>query len=172
MREQFLFRYVIPNQDVWIPSIYHASITPNQTSNTMDRKEFLSAIGLSAASLVLAPCLGGCKKETANPGGNPAPPVDFTIDLTQNPTLNNPGGFIYSNGVIIARTTAGSLIAVSQTCTHQGGTVAFRSANNDFLCSNHGARFSTTGSVLQGPASSPLKKYTVAVNGNQVRITG
>ncbi len=144
---------------------------------TMDRKEFLSSIGLSAAALLLAPCLGGCKKESANPGGNPGggnppPAVDFTIDLAQNPALNNPGGFIYRNGIIIAKTTAGNLIAVSQTCTHQGGTVAFRSANNDFLCSNHGARFSTSGSVLQGPATAPLRQYTVAVNGNQVRITG
>jgi cytochrome b6-f complex iron-sulfur subunit len=138
----------------------------------MDRKEFLSSIGLSAASLVLASCLGGCKKESADPGGNPAPVVDFTIDLTQNTALDNPGGFLYSNGVIIAKTTGGNLIAVSQTCTHQGSNVAFRSANNDFFCSNHGARFSTSGSVLQGPANRPLKQYNVAVNGNLVRITG
>lgn len=138
----------------------------------MDRKEFLSSIGLSAAALLLAPCMGGCKKESTNSGGDPAPAVDFTIDLTQTPALDNPGGFIYRNGVIIAKTTAGNLIAVSQSCTHQGGNVAYRSANNDFYCSNHGARFSTGGSVLQGPATRPLKQYSVSVNGNSVRVTG
>ena len=44
----------------------------------MDRKEFLSALGFSAASIALSACLGGCK--SASPAG---PTVDFNIDITQ-----------------------------------------------------------------------------------------
>ena len=137
----------------------------------MDRKEFLSAIGLSAGALILGSCLGGCKKE--NEGGN-APSVDFTFDLNDPnySALNNNGSYKYSNGVIIARTTGGQLIAVSQSCTHEGQSVQYRSGSNDFYCPAHGEQFNTTGAVTRGPAQSPLKQYTVTINGTMVRVYG
>ena len=123
----------------------------------MDRKEFLSAIGLSTAGLILGSCLGGCKKE--HEGGD-APTVDFTFDLNDPnySALNNNGNYKYANGVIIARTTGGQLIAVSQSCTHEGQTVNFNSGSNSFSCPAHGAQFSSTGAVTRGPASTPLKQ--------------
>ena len=135
----------------------------------MDRKEFLSAIGFSAASIALAACVGGCKKDSAS-----GPTVDFTIDITQPAysALANPGGYIYYNGVIVAKTTSGSIIAVSQACTHEGANVQYQSNNNRFYCPRHGATFSNTGSVTGGPASTSLKQYTVTINGNNVRVNG
>ena len=133
----------------------------------MDRKEFLSSIGLSASSLIVATCVGSCKKSSAS-----GPTVDFTIDLTQYPALNNAGGYVYLNGVIIAKTSSGTLIAVSAACTHEGANVQYQNANNQFYCPRHGAKFNTSGGVTQGPASTPLKQYTVTVNGNSVRING
>jgi cytochrome b6-f complex iron-sulfur subunit len=134
----------------------------------MDRKTFLSSLGLSAASLVMASCLGSCKNET------PAPTVDFTIDLTDPAyaALNAPGGYVYLNGVIIAKTTNGNIVAVSQACTHEGAAVQYQSNNNQFYCPRHGAAFGTSGNVTNGPASSALKMYTVTINGTSVRISG
>ena len=45
----------------------------------MDRKEFLSQLGIGAAGLVLFGCMGGCEKDTV-----PAAPsnVNLTLDLT------------------------------------------------------------------------------------------
>ena len=139
----------------------------------MDRKTFLSSIGLSAGTLFIASCLGGCSKASVDSAGA-APTVDFTLDLTQpaNAALNTPGGYIYANGVIIAKTLAGSIIAVSQACTHQGVTVRFVGSNNDFYCPSHGATFSATGAVTAGPANSPLKSYSVTVTGNTIRVNG
>ena len=37
---------------------------------------------------------------------------------------------IYLNGVIIAQTTAGNIIAVSQSCTHQGPAVQYQGGND------------------------------------------
>lgn len=135
----------------------------------MDRKEFLSSLGLSAASILVASCLGRCKNES-----NPAGPVDFTLDLTQPAyaALNTPGGYVYANGVIIARTTNGDLIAVSKACTHEGADVQYQSAQNRFYCPRHGATFSATGSATGGPANGPLRQYTVTINGTSVRING
>ena len=134
----------------------------------MDRKEFLASLGFSATSLMIASCLGGCEKKSAS-----APSVDFTIDISQAPynVLATAGNAVSKDGVIIAKTTD-DIIAVSQACTHEGINVTFQANNDRFYCSGHGATFSTTGAVTNGPASSPLKQYTVTVNGNLIRING
>ena len=139
----------------------------------MDRKEFLATLGFSAGGIFIASCLGSCKKEN---GGNPVPPspsVDFTLDLTQpsNAALASIGGYIYANGVIVAKTATG-FIAVAQACTHQGTSVEFQNANNRFYCPNHGALYSTSGTVISGPAPSPLKQYTTTLTGNVLRVNG
>jgi cytochrome b6-f complex iron-sulfur subunit len=61
--------------------------------------------------------------------------------------------------LIIARAKDGTFIAVSQACTHQGTTVDFDLSGNRFHCSNHGSNFGLTGSVINGPATSPLKAF-------------
>ena len=134
----------------------------------MDRKDFLSALGLSAASLLVASCLGSCSKD------QPSPTVDFTIDITeaQYAALNVAGGYVYANGVIIAKTSSGAIIAVSQACSHEGAAVQFQNDNNRFYCPRHGATFNTSGAATGGPTNSPLKQYTVTVNGNLVRVNG
>jgi cytochrome b6-f complex iron-sulfur subunit len=142
----------------------------------MDRKEFLAQMGMTTAAVFMGACLGGCSKDNDGGGNTPNPPpsnVDFTLDLTQtaNAALNNNGGFVYSNNIIVARTLTGAFIAVSQVCTHQGGTVQFEASNNRFFCPNHGATFSITGAVTGGPASQALKSYKTSLSGNILRIT-
>ncbi len=138
----------------------------------MDRKEFLSQLGLGAAGLVLLGCLAGCEKKDV-----PTPPsnVDVTIDLTNSTyaALLTTGGYIYtSNGIIVALTKAGTYIAVSEYCTHQGVAVNYNEGLNEFTCPAHGSVFSATGSVVNGPAASPLKQYTVTQLGKMLTITG
>lgn len=142
----------------------------------MDRKEFLKQLGLTSAVIFAGACVAGCSKEGNNSGGgNTTPPpanVDFTLNLTEsaNAPLNTAGGFIYRNNIIIARTLAGAFVAVSQVCTHQGGTVEFQANNNRFYCPVHGAMFETTGTVLGGPTSTPLKAYKTTLSGNNLRV--
>ena len=140
----------------------------------MDRKSFLSSLGLSAGTVLVASCLGGCSKPDSPGNASTPATVDFTLDLSQpaNTTLRTAGGYLYSNGVIVAKTLAGDIIAVSQVCTHQGVSVQFVGSNNSFFCPGHGAGFSTSGAVINGPATTSLKKYTVTVTGNSVRVNG
>ena len=135
----------------------------------MKRKEFLSSLGIGAAALTCAYCFGSCKND--NPASAPSN-ADFTLDLTQsaNSSLNSNGGYLYHNGVIVARTNSGAYVAVSSTCTHAGGTVFYNASTNLFHCPNHGSNFATDGSVVNGPAGSPLAKYNTSLNANLLRV--
>jgi cytochrome b6-f complex iron-sulfur subunit len=137
---------------------------------TITRKEFLSLLGLSSAAVAISYCFGGCQPMNSVPTA-PAN-ADFTLDLT-NPAynaLNSNGGYVYNDGIIVARTVSGTFIAVSQYCTHAGGTVVYDKNINDLYCPVHGSVFSTNGSVVQGPAGSPLVKYNTSLTGNSLRV--
>lgn len=142
----------------------------------MDRKEFLSQMGLTSAAIFAGACLAGCSKDDGgSSGGNVTPPpptVDFTINLADsaNSALGVAGGYIYQGGIIVARTLGDQYIAVSQVCTHQGTTVIFQGASDRFYCPNHGSTYSTTGAVTNGPAGSPLKKYNTSLTGSSLRV--
>jgi len=138
----------------------------------MKRNEFLSALGISAGTIIFVPFLTSCSKEVDEtiPGGT----LDFTLDLSEpvNAALNTNGGSLYKSGVIVARTATGEYIAVASACTHEGFQIQFESANNRFHCPNHGSNFATNGSVLLGPATRALKTFNTQLNGNSLRVYG
>ena len=133
----------------------------------MDRKEFLSQVGIGAAALLVPFCggLAGCSKDSASAPAN----VDFTVDVSQGALATN-GGSLSTNGIVIARTTTGSFLAVSAACTHEGVTVKYNSTGNNFSCPRHGAKFDSNGAVTQGPANSNLRKYNTSLNGTTLRV--
>jgi cytochrome b6-f complex iron-sulfur subunit len=98
--------------------------------------------------------------------------VDFTLDLSNASyaALKTNGGYIYQDNIIIVRTSTGEIVALSDICTHTGCTVNFSNSSNDFLCPCHGSVFAIDGSVVRGPAPSPLKRYNTTINGNSLRI--
>jgi Rieske Fe-S protein len=69
--------------------------------------------------------------------------------------------------IAVAQPTAGSVVAFSATCTHQGCTVM--AAGKRLECPCHGSIFDAfTGAVVQGPAQRPLGKVDVSVSGQDV----
>jgi len=133
----------------------------------MTRKEFMVQVGVT--SLVLPVCLGmlsGCS------GQNPTPAptnVDFTLDVSSG-SLSRDGGYIVKNGVIVARVSASTFLAVSAACTHEGTSVQYVSSRNDFECPSHGATFSSNGKVTQGPARTALTQYNTSLTGSSRRV--
>ena len=66
---------------------------------------------------------------------------------------------------------AGTFLAYSAICTHEGCVVGFDHAANGFACPCHGAQFdATTGAATRGPAQAPLQKFTVVASGNDLYI--
>ncbi len=136
----------------------------------MERKDFFKIIIASVAAGSMISYLEGCKKSNS---GLDAPSVDFTLDISQsaNSTLQNSGGSLVSNQVIIIN-NGGNYVALSDICTHQGCSVGYDSSRQKINCPCHGASFNLSGAVLGGPTSSSLKQYTVSKNGNILHISG
>ena len=142
----------------------------------MERHEFLRLLGTAGIAVCAGCSLESCSS-SSDPtpgGGNPPTSVDFTLDLTEaiNAPLLTDGGFIYKSGIIIVclSASANAYTAVSQACTHQGTTIGFDATNGNFLCPNHGSRFSPSGVVVNGPATSSLKKYNTSLTGTNLRV--
>ena len=139
----------------------------------MERKEFLKTLGASAAFAVTFPCLHSCSTDS---GDGPEPPtgIDFTIDLTSSAAapLQNNGGFILQNLVVVARNLEGNFVAASQVCSHQQ-TEEVRFVSDDggtFFCSTHGSRFNQQGTPLNTITNNPLTIYNTELNGDMLRV--
>lgn len=151
----------------------------------MERKDFIEQVGLSGAAILIFGCMQSCSKSdgpgtntntgggTGTGGGNTST-VDFTIDISKSPfdALKNIGGFYVEpiTNVIVVKTTASEIIAVSAICTHQQASITYQANNNRFYCAAHGSVFSTTGAVTTGPATAALKKYQTTLTGTVLRV--
>jgi cytochrome b6-f complex iron-sulfur subunit len=136
----------------------------------MDRKEFLSLIGLSVGGMLAAPFLSRCEKIEEESAHSKK---DFSLDLTnpENAALKSKGGYLITNGVIVAKTLSAKYIAVAAACTDNSNVnVRYDPPNNQFKCLTHEAIFSSSGSVLRGPAYTPLQEFNTSLNGNLLRI--
>ena len=79
------------------------------------------------------------------------------------------GNIIDSNGLLLLRVSDIKISAFSRRCTHSGSSV------NPFIdgisvCSSHGSEFDTSGDVVNGPASNPLKEYQTSLEESVLTI--
>lgn len=154
--------------------------------NKQSRGQFLKTLGLSSKALMAFYCIGAVsacstEEETVTPGntntgntGNTSSgltgtttgaSIDFTIDLknASYSKLTTAGEFAIIGDTLVAN-VSGNYIAVSKSCTHQGTTLAFRKAEGDLWCSNHGSEFKSDGTVEKSPATTALKTYKATFN--------
>jgi len=142
----------------------------------MNRREVIQKFLLGGTVMVVVPSvLTSCSKdETDDPGNNNPPPPgsDIVLDLTlpANSALNTAGNSKIVNNIIIINTGTG-FVALSSICTHQGCTVAFNPGAGQLQCPCHGSVYSTSGSVINGPAPLPLQSYPVSVTDNVLTVS-
>lgn len=159
---------------------------------TMKRGQFLRDLGLSSSALLAFYCIGttmsACSTgsddptpTTPNPGTNSGVTgnadiakgaISFTLDLTNSnySTLKTVGSFVIVDSIIVAN-AKGTIVALSKTCTHEGTAIGYRSAQNDFFCTNHGSEYSTTGAVEVGPATKALAVYKTQLSSDGNTLT-
>ena len=83
------------------------------------------------------------------------------------PTTFTTGTPVYfSSGKYFVIRDSGGLYAMTAVCTHEGATCDYESAQSDIYCPRHGATFSLTGAVTQGPATKALNHYAMCTLSN------
>lgn len=146
----------------------------------MKRTEFLNTLGIGLAAACTG-CLASCGKggePSPSGGGNPppVPPAGVNFNLDLNNDIKSVGESKTTSGVIVVRlapsNVVGSFVAVQVACTHEGTSIAFNGTQGAFVCPNHGSIFNDAGVVTTGPATTNLKKYTIAINGTTLTVTG
>ncbi|MEX2370477.1 MAG: Rieske (2Fe-2S) protein [Bacteroidales bacterium] len=127
----------------------------------MERKQFLKNLVINGSMVFVLPSLvlKACEKE----GPNGLPTEGFELDLNDSSyvALSETGGYVILEeyGIIIIRTGETEYVALSSICTHQGCTIGYNPSSNSLPCPCHGSIFDIDGSVLSGPAPTPLKIY-------------
>lgn len=98
----------------------------------------------------------------------PAGMAFIMADGGENNTAGDPtfGGFLTRD--------RGTLRAFAITCPHLGCSYAFDDGKKHFVCPCHGSEFALDGSVLHGPATSPLSHLTwgVGLGGSEIDVAG
>lgn len=142
----------------------------------MKRLEFIKKFAYSGSILLTAPAIfSACSSDDDDfVAEEPNLPTGgLTIDLTSNTyaNLGSVGGYVYEGNILIFRTGESTYLALSKICTHQGCTVAYNHSDGNILCPCHSSRFTTAGAVLNGPATTSLKTYSVQKNGDILTIS-
>jgi Rieske Fe-S protein len=82
-------------------------------------------------------------------------------DIKQTNELKPGDGAIISSGmkkIAVYRDGENNLHAFKAVCPHLGAILQWNADEKSFDCPMHGSRFTTEGTVINGPASSDLKK--------------
>jgi cytochrome b6-f complex iron-sulfur subunit len=136
------------------------------------RNEFLKELGFKGSALFALYCTGvSCLPADVNPIETASGKTLLELDLSDNAnsSLLNNGGYLIRNGIVLANNN-GSYIAATQICTHENKrAVIFR--NNEWYCTDHGARFSLSGQGLNKDASKGLTVYSVAKVGTLLTVS-
>ena len=142
----------------------------------MERRKFFRNFALGGSLLLTAPVMfNSCSDDSSedennnNNNNNSGNTVDLNDPAYAN--LKTVGGYAYKGDIIIIRSTDTVYIALSKVCTHSSCTVTYNSSTSELPCPCHGSKFTKEGAVVNGPATSPLKKYNVTQNGNILTIS-
>ncbi len=158
----------------------------------VNRAEFLRSLGLSTGALMALYCMGtltSCSKADDPAPVTPTPTpgtstgitgnidkskgvIDFTLDLT-NATyskLKTEGEFAQIGEIVVAN-AKGTMVALTNVCTHQGGQLQYRKATNDFECNLHQGQYNLDGTVKKDPPTKAVAAFKTTVSGNNLRVT-
>jgi Rieske Fe-S protein len=131
------------------------------------RRAALAGIGLAGLTATLTACGGSSGSAATGSGGNS--PGGGALGATSEVPVG--GGKIFNSAqVVVTQPAAGEYKAFSAVCTHQQCLVD-QVANGTIDCPCHGSKFSAKdGSVITGPASSPLPSKQISVSSGQISL--
>jgi cytochrome b6-f complex iron-sulfur subunit len=136
-----------------------------------NRRAFCKHVASTAAwTAGLAALLQGC-------GGNPSSSIPgsalpilngtpgaagVTVTIAASSPLASTGGMALVTSTVgnflVTRTAANAFVALTANCTHEACVVSSFTGQT-FVCPCHGSEFDTSGRVVLGPASIPLRQF-------------
>lgn len=150
----------------------------------MDRRTFLSWVGLGAIAtslpIAIAACTPQAEDETTAEGEtepqlDSTPRADGFMAIGTVAELDEKG-FVrdmesaMSPAIAIADPSGSGIIAMNSMCTHQGCSVEWSADDQLLKCPCHGSQFNPDGTVAQGPAAAPLERYEAKVEDDLVLV--
>ena len=138
----------------------------------VSRREFCACACQSAAALIAAGTFAACGDSSTSPSSN-APQlgtvpgtvsgrtVSVSVDSGSPLAAVNSAAMVQTSlgTFLLARTAQETFTALTAVCTHEGCSIT-GFGNNQYVCPCHGSRFTTTGSVANGPTTRALQQYT------------
>jgi Rieske Fe-S protein len=146
---------------------------------------------LACAGAACAAALAGCSTYNSNSGGVDAPQGAQSTESSSAPAAAGSGGsgggggggaalaktsdvpvgggtILTDKKIVITQPQSGTFHAFTAVCTHAGCTVGSVSSGT-INCPCHGSRFNiNNGSVVNGPAASPLAPINIKVQGTSI----
>ncbi|MFW5945199.1 MAG: ubiquinol-cytochrome c reductase iron-sulfur subunit [Bacteroidota bacterium] len=94
--------------------------------------------------------------------------MDLTADDYSD--LQEEGGYVYENDIIIAYLGNDEYFALLKICTHLQCDIEYNADKEivDYPC--HRSEYEIDGDVISGPAEDPLKEYNTELDGQTLRI--
>ncbi len=150
------------------------------------RRPIAGIVTIGVGLPVLAACSGSDGSDVATDPNTPSPSTTSTGTgsaeaspsesagadaFAQTSDIEVGGGTIFAEDqVVITQPSDGEFKCFSAVCTHQGCIVSSVSDGN-INCECHGSQFSIAdGSVVTGPATSPLPEQQIAVDGDSITL--
>jgi len=150
----------------------------------MNRRGFCVNACQIASLIAVGSLLEGCG------GGSPTWPSDsqpqlttltgvagnnaITVNVPASSALAAVGGAAFVNSpngaFLVAQVSQGTINAMTAVCTHEGCTIN-EFGNSVFQCECHGSQFSTSGAVVRGPATQPLRRFNTTFAANVLTIS-
>ena len=133
---------------------------PNE--NFLTRRYFLETVSFGALGLTAVGSLV-LSGEYLSPNVVREPPTRFIA----GPPENYPPGSVTFNKeqkVFIVRAKEGYFYALSAVCTHLGCITNWKPDEGIVACPCHGSKFDKEGRKIEGPAPSPLPRFSIALD--------
>lgn len=152
-------------------------------SLSSERRDFLKKSGaLALMSAFGVSFFTSCSSDGDDTPNGGDPPVtgtgitvsgnEITVNLDIATALANTGGWalVTAARVLIVNLGDNEFSALTSVCTHSNCDRNWTFANDVFTCTCHGSRFSTDGTVINGPALQPLRSFPTTLEGNTLKV--
>lgn len=143
------------------------SVFPATGSPVLLSRRTVLVAGIAVAGSAGLAAVAGCSTQSSAAATPKSGGTDVLATVASIPVGDAVSATLDGKPILISQPTAGTILAFTAICTHQGCTVA--PAGKEFECPCHGSVYNAaTGAVISGPAPLPLAAIPIKVQGGDV----